>query len=462
MRLLVPSLFLAAMAGPFVTARALAQTQPALPPLPTSAPTPPPPPPPAAPPTAPQQPQQQSDLGGAPLDENAWHQRFAEASDKLNAHAYDEALALFTALVAAAPSDADRALALHQVHVAADMKNGVAPQGLPPPSTPPAPPAPSAGELPPTEQPAFTSKPLAPGERERRSNEEIGWLYASTLTYGFASGLVVDGAANQGKNGVDLWPLVGTMIGVSGLGSAAVAVADAKKIWKYGMPQSITTGLHIGFEQGLAWALMDAKNGTTGKDPSYLQTAAIIWSATSIGAVGGGIFGAVAKVTPGEVGWVGSLSLWPSVVLGGAAYGVTAGGETTADLVKGEHAMGLVGGVAGLAGMAVGMITAPYVQPSALRVRLIDVGGFGGALLGVMIGTVAGAACSAHNDNCRPVGAFTGIAIGSGIGAGAVMLGTAWMKRDPVALHWGKALDSVQPSVTPTQGGAVIGLGGSL
>ncbi|MFX7098683.1 hypothetical protein ABTH97_20140, partial [Acinetobacter baumannii] len=77
--------------------------------------------PPSAPPTAPTANVSPDSVVAPPLDEPAWHAQYAAASDKLNAHDYEEALRLFTALAASAPSDADRALALGQAHVARDM-----------------------------------------------------------------------------------------------------------------------------------------------------------------------------------------------------------------------------------------------------------------------------------------------------------------------------------------------------
>jgi hypothetical protein len=413
-----------------------------LPQLPPADSATPPPPAPTAPPTT-----DASPVSNAPLDEATWRARYAEASAKLSNGDYANALTAFTVLVAAAPTEATKNLALAQVKVASDLAKG---------TTPPAPtfpPPPSTQELPP---PAVA--PVAPPPvLTTRSLDELIWLYTSTLSYGFMTGLLVDAGVHENPADTNRDSHVAVPIATLATGallSVVIAVSDSKYTFRYGVPQSITSGMYIGIEQGFFWSIWDASRTNT-PTPTYLHTAGTLWGLTTAGAVLGGTIGGIGKVTPGQASWTGSLSFWPAEIFGSIALASTGADGTRANLVKGERNMGIVGGVTGLIGVVTGAATSVWLQPSVARSRYIDLLSFAGGLLG-------GSVCITMH-NCNEAGVFGGIALGSGIGFIGTLIATQLVGdlNDPIARHF-PGLKDVTPTITPVNGGATLGFGGSL
>lgn len=373
----------------------------------------------------------------APLDEAAWRARYADASARLASGDYQAAITAFTALVAAAPTDADKNLALAQVKVATDLSKGVAPETVAPPPTP-------------------QEVPAAPRTRTRaRSLDELLELYGSTLSFGFVTGLLVDASVQEASHNRDSHqPVLIATLTTSALTSVALTIIDGHTTIRYGVPQSISSGLHLGIEQGIFWSLWDASR-TYVTTPSYLHTAGTLWGFSVAGAVAGGVVGGTLKVTPGQASWVGTISLWPALVLGSISLAATGADATNASIVLGERNFGMVGGITSLAGIGVGALTAHFVQPSIARARFIDLAAGAGAVLG-------GASCLPTR-HCREPGVFAGIAAGSGLGFIVALIATQFTGDlvDRVDEHF-PALKNVTPTITPTSGGATIGASGLL
>lgn len=146
---------------------------------------------------------------------------------------------------------------------------------------------------------------------------------------------------------------------LSGLGGAAVALADRQGAFRYGVPQAITTGM---LEQGVAWTIWNQARASWLEQWSDETVATLIWGATSAGAVAGGIIGANTRTTPGQASYVGSVGLWGGVV-GGLLSAAFTGDEERQDDA------GMLGGALGLnAGAALGLATVGSVSPSIARV----------------------------------------------------------------------------------------------
>ncbi len=374
-----------------------------------------------------------TDAGFTALDDDSWDARYADASGRLARGELEAAIAGFSALVPIAPNDTLRDRAIAQLKVAIEMGK---------PKLPPAPPEDS--ELPPD--------PNTPPKHVRsRSLDELVWMYTSTVSYGLTVGLLADGVVNEGR-GIDTHVAIPIgAVSFGALAGVAIAVIDTHSAFRYGVPQSITSGMYIGLEQGLFWALWDAARDNGAQ---YLRTTATVWGFTTAGALTGGIVGGLAKTTPGQASWVGTFALWSGVILGSSALAVTATDDTGQARLQGERNLGLVGGIAQLGGIGVGALSAAWIQPSVSRSRYIDLGSLSGASMGGLL-------CTELWRHCSEAGAMGGIAIGASLGFVSTLIATSWLRNDPIARSF-PALDHVTPTITPTSGGATLGLSGAL
>lgn len=158
-----------------------------------------------------------------------------------------------------------------------------------------------------------------------------------------------------------------------------------------------------------------------------------------------GFWGLVLSVT-------GTMAIGSHRYNGGDVYGSTTPSTRT---VAGAGLAGLYGG------LGLGLLAAKYTEVSLERVRVTTWGGYGGAVLGALIG-----ASSNGNDGGR--GVWSGITFGSLLGLGITLLATSGMdgippEDTPVA----SASSSWMPVVTTSasQTGPhvpVFGIGGNL
>jgi len=370
------------------------------------------------------------DAAEAPLDEETWRARFADASGHLARGEYELAIAGFTALVPIAPTESLREQASAQLKVTAEMQK----PKVPPPPT-------ADNELPPD--------PNAPPTHVRsRSLDELIWIDMNTLSYGLATGVLVDAVVREaGSNAINHVPIPIATLATTALATVTITVIDSTTRILYGVLQSITSGMNMGLEQGAFWSLWDASRATV-PTPSYLHTAATIWGFTTAGVLAGGVVGGLAKATAGQASWVGTISLWPALILGSGALAVTARDDLTTSRVKGERNFGLVGGLTQIAGIGVAAITAVWIQPSVARARFIDVASFVGGILGVVLCT----------QGCSESVAFGGIAIGATLGFATSLLATQWLDHG----HVSGRISAATPTITPVNSGATFAFSGAL
>src|SRR5450432_1106009 len=208
-----------------------------------------------------------------------------------------------------------------------------------------------------------------------RTHEELTLLYGTAFVYGLGTSAWV-ALMTQPKN------LGGAVLPFAFLTSAAVggvALADGYRPFRRGVPQSIAGGVYLGFGEGI-WTVgiqhAVAARRRDGSSWDGKEVASVLWSGATLGAIGGGVVGAIRQPTPGRVSFTLSTSLWGGLVssFAGAAF-------TPDDTRRTENAFtaGLVGYNVGLAG---GLIFGPSIAPTVARVRFVDLGGIGGGLIG--------------------------------------------------------------------------------
>jgi hypothetical protein len=285
---------------------------------------------------------------------------------------------------------------------------------------------------------------------ERRTADELSLLYSTAFVYGFGTSAWL---ALQTKPG----SFAGAVLPFAVLTTASVggvAAADSYRPFERGMPQAISGGLYLGFLEGV-WIVGMQHSGASRRNDGSLwnsaRVATILWSSATAGAVIGGAVGSSEPHEPGNVSFVVSSGVWGGIVagLGGAAIAPDA-------QRRGETAF-IAAGVGQNLGLAAGLFTVPEEPVSIGRVRLTDIGGLAGGVLGSAI------YLTAAGDDTDPRWGFGAGALGATAGLGL----TWWLTREmeppktrsePVE----NLMGSVHPFVMPTQGGASIGLAGTL
>jgi hypothetical protein len=377
---------------------------------------------------------------------------------------YLGAIQEYSALAATAPNENARNLALEQLRVATEFAHRQ--QGAPAPTgTAPAPAVTgptSALDIPPGELPPTPKRLRDP---YMRTTDEIAFLYVATPLYGFTTGFWIDALVT----GTDGWTSKSsgagaffTGLGATGLAALGVAMLDGGKKFKYGSAQSITTGLTVGFGEGMAMALW-AGNRTSSSFSTYRKFTSYVWGLSTAGIVAGSVVAATIPTTPGRSSWVGSTALAGGVFLGGLAGAFTP--QSTPGNDDSLRSFGLTAALGGLAGVGAGILTAPMLSPSISRVRFIDLAWVSGSLLSLGF-------CSAYGNSgrgCTERTAFGVMGAGAGVGFIIGALATMGLKGDAIEDHIPGAvpkeatfLEKLTPTVMPTQGGATIGMAGEL
>lgn len=383
----------------------------------------------------------QSPSGSAPSE---WKLAYEEARAKLALGEFGLAATLFAALEASAQSEVDRALAHAQRVLAAEWASR------------------KLTLVPATEAQSIARETaLASKAEDRRSTDELVSLYSNSVAYGIGSGVWLATLTKPETAATGILPTLALTAGSVG---TVMALDSGKRGLRYGVPQSIVSGLYVGLEQGVMWTyFVAASSDHDGKpDPPASTYSTLLWASSTAGAVAGGILGEKIGTTPGRASWVGSTTLWTGLVSALTA-GATAG-DSNATAVP-------ITGIVGLAvGTAIGFGTASSVSPPISRVRLLDLSGLLGGLGAV------GLYVAAANDKTdgRAAAGVTALGIAGGLGLG--WLATSSMGRDypreadpsaeaeddarsPVRRFFAKLTPSVLPA---SGGGAMIGAAGSL
>lgn len=282
---------------------------------------------------------------------------------------------------------------------------------------------------------------------DHRTSDEIGVLYLSSIAYGLGTGAWVDVQSEpRSTAGGVLPPLM-----FAGAAVGTVALLDRGNGLRYGTAQSISSGMFVGFSHGLVWSTYYQASSTYHDQMDAKNHASLIWGATTVGALAGGIIGTVSSTTPGRAAFVSSATLWPALVMGFGAAGLSSDNR-----YRDDHAM-LASAIGAAAGTMGGVLAAGSVSPTTARVRFLDLGAIGGGL------AVGGLTLAARADKSEDGGEVL-IATDLGILAG---LGLSWwltenMPRDFGAQKPQSAGLTMTPSIVPQRNGLGVGAIGSF
>jgi hypothetical protein len=347
-----------------------------------------------------------------------WGAGYEHARAQLTAGAFSDAATRFEELERTATNPTDRALAHDQRALALDWWT----RGL------------------------TLVKRSAAGEGSHvdlRTTDELVSLYTSGVFHGIGTGVWVAVLAKPGSTAGNVLPA----LGFAGLNVAAIVGLDSGGGMKYGVPQSIVSGLNIGLEHGIAWTIYG--NAATDGEWSGGTNATVIWGASTAGAVAGGLIGHFAGSTPGRSSFVGSSALWTGLVLGFGSAAVLPEDDA-------KHAVAV--GAAGLSiGTIGGALLAGSVSPTIARVRFIDLGGIAGGLLA---GGLYAAAANNGGSGQAAAGVTT-LGIGGGLVVGWLL--TSGMEDRPAFRSDEPPKPEavrMRPMISPTKNGGVVGVGG--
>lgn len=252
-----------------------------------------------------------------------------------------------------------------------------------------------------------------------RTPQELTILYATAFVYGLGTSAWVALLTEPKNLGGAILPFaVLTTASVGG-----VALADGYRPFRRGVPQSIASGVYLGFGEGI-WAVGIQHAGAARRDDGSAwtskQVASMLWAGATLGGIGGGLIGAARQPTPGRVSFTLSTSLWGGLI---SSFGAAAITSNDSKRTEQSFTSGLIGYNVGLAS---GLLFAPSISPSVARVRFVDLGAIGGGLVG------AGAySLAAGSGNARA--GFGASSIGAALGLGLTWWATSSMPSDPPA-----------------------------
>src|SRR6185369_14931296 len=285
----------------------------------------------------------------------------------------------------------------------------------------------------------------AEAEAHLRSTGEMTFLYSTAFVYGLGTSAWV-ALMTQPKN------LGGAILPFAVLTTAAVggvSLADSYRPFRKGVPQSIASGAYLGFGEGI-WLVGIQHAGAARRDDGSAwdgkPVASALWGGATLGALGGGLVGALRQPTPGRVSFTLSTSLWGGLATSFAAAAFSADESRRTELA---FKAGMVGYNVGLAGA---LIFAPSIAPSVARVRFVDLGGIGGGLIGAGLYTLA----AGGGESRASLGAASA---GTILGLGLTWWATSDMPSDPP--KQGRSL-ALLPSFVRTQNGWLATVSGEL
>jgi hypothetical protein len=288
---------------------------------------------------------------------------------------------------------------------------------------------------------------------KRRTSDELSLLYTTAFVYGFGSSawLALQTKPQSFAGAVLPFALL-TTASVGG-----VAVADGYRPFPMGAPHAIVAGTQIGFLQGV-W-LVGLQHASVSQDDddarwNSSEVSTVVWTGASVGAVIGTTVGFAAEPAPGHSSFISSAALWTGAVSGLFAASLESDIER-----RGQLAFGVAGAGLNL-GLGSGILLARRADPSVARVRFVDLGGFGGSLLG------AGAYTVLARSSANVQTGYAAAAIGAASGLGLVWWLTADMPKGSAPPALKKPIDNIAgslvPTVQPVPQGIVVGLAGAL
>lgn len=280
---------------------------------------------------------------------------------------------------------------------------------------------------------------------DRRTTDELVSLYTNAVFYGIGTGVWLATITDPDSPAAAILPT----IALTAASVGTVIALDSGRGFRYGVAQSIVSGLYIGLESGIAWTVWH-NNRKGEKDLEAKEQGTIIWGLSTVGAVTGGVLGELLGTTPGRSSWVGSTALWSGLIF---AF-------TTGALVKEDDFPPEVFAAAGVGlglGTITGLATAGVASPSIARVRFLDLGGLAGGLLsaGLYI------AVADEKANGRAASGIT--ALGGAAGLAATWAITSGMADDRLRTEEPpETVAKIHPMLMPINGGGMMGVGGIL
>lgn len=342
-------------------------------------------------------------------DEREYEQRFESARQALIDNRDDEALEAFETLAEEAPSAEDRRVAQEFANLARER---------------------------------VTARQRALPSPHLRTTDEISVLYTTAFTYGFGTSAWL--ALQFRPNNFEAAVL--PFVAITGAAVGGVALVDGYKPFRLGVPQSISAGTLLGTLQGV-WlsgyqhAVASRRDEARWGAPTV---ATVLWAGATLGGVAGGLLGAVGEPTPGQVSYTTSGGLW-----GGIAGALIAGAAESQKTYRAERAYA-VGALGYNVALIAALATSSQVMPSVARVRLVDLGGLAGGLLG------AGGYLLVVDDDPNARAALGAAAGGALVGLGLSWWATAGMPAEPHPLAQEETmLSRLRPTVVPVRQGAV-------
>ncbi|MFZ5891651.1 MAG: hypothetical protein ACOY0T_11410 [Myxococcota bacterium] len=356
-----------------------------------------------------------------------WQRDYTRARNELTAGHFALAAEQFRALAASATNPFDRRLALEQAALASDWQTRNLVLALR------------------SEQ----DSKLPPVASNRRTTDEISILYTNAAIYGLGSGaaLAINTEPDSAAGGIL------PALGLAGAAIGAVALVDVSSHeLRYGVPQSIVSGMYIGLEEAFTWVIWNQARSYWEDEWEPATVATLIWGGATLGAAVGGVVGSLRGTTPGRASFVGSTSLWTGAVAGLTAGALSSDEETRDDGAMLSAALGVNAGAVG------GMFLAGPISPSIARVRFLDLGAVGGSLV------FGGLYWAIADDEVKERAFMGSMAAGLAVGLGTAWFATRNMAPDlgPSAANQTSLLSSLRPTVAPAPGGALLALHGSL
>ncbi len=350
-----------------------------------------------------------------PEPRSSWRQQFEKARSVLADGDHGQAARLFDELAKSASSQEDRLLAEEYADVAkqrsADQQHSVSPL--------------------------------------IRTSEELSLLYIAGFVYGAGTGAWAALHLNAEHIAVGILP----MAGLAAVSLTAISYIDESSPFKRGLPHSIAAGGLLGVGEAV-WLMGYRQSISTRRaDDSawrYRRASTVLWAGATLGTVAGGFVGYWGDARPGDVSFVTSSAVWAGL------FGSFAGTAIQRDPDRRSETAFATGGISYNVGMAAGALFAGQVNASSARVRFSDLGGLIGAL------AATGSYFLIVDEPDTPE-VLTATGVGGLVGLGLTWWATSDMDRQrPDDYQGHESSISWVPLLTPTTGGLVAGIGGTL
>lgn len=356
-----------------------------------------------------------------------WSTRYAEARDAMLAGRFADCRSGARALIDAAGTATERALATELAHVCGAL---------------------AANDLIFVKRQDLGESTVAQRAAGIRTTDELVLLYSNSVLYGIGTGAWIAVLAEPREPAGVILP----MLGISALSATFVWAADRGRGMPYGVPQSMVSGFHLGTLEGLAWTLWNQARSRRADLWEASTVASIVWGTATAGIVAGAVVGG-AGTTPGRASFVESTGMWAGVV--GGLFAAALYGKDDRNDGRDDAAL-LTGALALNAGAITGALLSRRVSPTIARVRFLDLG----ALAGGLVGGGLYLASVGRNGDFEPTAGFSLTALGVLAGGSLAWYLTTDMPRDegpakPSAVSFG-------PAVTPVKGGLTLGLSAVL